>query len=139
MQSFGYSLIQGVHDPMSETITLELPSHVVRKARSAAAASNRKLEDAVVDWIERAVQTTSIESLTNEELIAECDRTFLSHDQDEFSQLLSLNRESQLNSVEQERLNHLQTQYREGTIRKARAWKEAISRGIRPRLTDHVS
>lgn len=123
---------------MSETITLELPANVVRQARTAAAASNRKLEVAMVDWIERAVRTPSVESLSNEDLLAACDAAFASHEQQEFSDLLSRSRDEEMNATERDRLNALQTRYREGTIQKARALKEAVFRSLRPRLTGHA-
>jgi hypothetical protein len=38
---------------MSETVTLQLPDDLARRARSAAAATNRRFEDAILDWIAR--------------------------------------------------------------------------------------
>jgi predicted transcriptional regulator len=40
---------------MSHSLTVELSDELARRARSAAAASNRRLEDAAVDWIGQAV------------------------------------------------------------------------------------
>ncbi len=40
---------------MSQTLTLQLPDDLARQARSLAAAANRPLEEAAVEWIARAV------------------------------------------------------------------------------------
>lgn len=40
---------------MSESITLELPAGLIRQARERAAVTHRRLDDAVAEWIGRAV------------------------------------------------------------------------------------
>jgi predicted HTH domain antitoxin len=46
---------------MSQTLTVELPDELARRARSVAAAGKRRLEDAVIDWISQAVAEPEIE------------------------------------------------------------------------------
>ena len=40
---------------MSELLTLELPDEIARRARELAAATNRQIEEAAVEWISQAV------------------------------------------------------------------------------------
>ena len=40
---------------MSETVTIELPEELLRRARKMAVAGNRRLEEAVIDWISQVV------------------------------------------------------------------------------------
>ena len=55
---------------MSQTLTVELPDGLARLARSVAAAGNRRLEDAVIDWISQAVAEPEIEALPDNELLS---------------------------------------------------------------------
>ena len=50
---------------VSESVTLELPAELMRQARAVAAASNRRLDDAVADWIGRAVAEGPVEPLAD--------------------------------------------------------------------------
>lgn len=120
---------------MSELLTVEIPDDLARQARALAAASNRRLEDFVVDWIERAVAEPPVESLTDEQLLAECDGSLANPNQEELSALLSAARENELTPAERERLDRLMAQYRRGLIRKAQALREAVARGLKPPLS----
>ena len=55
--------------------------------------------------------------------------------QEVFSDLLARNREGQLNDVEVRQLDELMQVYRRGWVRKARALKVAVERGLKPSLT----
>lgn len=124
---------------MSELVTLELPSDLVRQARAVAASTNRRFEDVVAEWIERAIAEPPVESLPDAELLAACDRTLPDAVQDELSHLLAANREGALSAPERERLDSLLTAYRRGLVFKARALKEAVSRGLKHPLGDHAA
>jgi hypothetical protein len=52
---------------VSEVVTLELPSDLVRQARALAASKNRRFEDAVAEWIGRAVAEPPIDALSDAE------------------------------------------------------------------------
>ena len=58
---------------MSEKVTIELPDGLSRRARTLAAACNRRLEDAVIDWINRAVSEPEVATLPDDELLRLCD------------------------------------------------------------------
>jgi hypothetical protein len=132
---------------MSETVTIELPDELVRRARVLAAAGSRRLEDAVIDWISQAVSEPEIEALPDDELLGLCDGGLEPGDQRELSGLLADAREGRLDAAGRARLDDLMACYRRGLVLMARAWKEAGDRGLRTLLpdpepdtnTDHVA
>jgi hypothetical protein len=121
---------------VGERLTVELPDELARRARSYAAARNRKLEDAVVDWISQAVAEPEIEALSDDELLARCDAMLAAELPDELSGLLVDARESSLGDASRARLDQLMGMYRSGLVSKARAWKEAVARGLRTLTLD---
>lgn len=123
---------------MSELLTVELPYELAEQARALAVASNRRLEDAVVDWIGRAVAERPVESLPNEELLGVCDAALDAAEQEELSGMLADLREGKLDAPQQARLDQIMADYRRGLVLKARALKEAVARGLRARLDEHA-
>jgi hypothetical protein len=124
---------------MSETVTLELPDELARRARSAAAAANRRVEDVVLDWIARAAADPSVEALPDDEVLAWCDARLDDAGQAELSDLLARHRTAGLDTVGRVRLDALMATYRQGLVLKARAWKEAVGRGLRPPPADDAA
>ena len=124
---------------MSEVVTLELPSDLVRQARALAASTNRRFEDAVAEWIEWAVAEPPIDTLSDAELVSACDTELPDAVQAELSGLLAENREGSLIAADRERLDGLLVAYRRGLVFKARAMKEAVARGLKPRLGEHAA
>jgi hypothetical protein len=120
---------------MRETVTLELPEHVVRSARAVAARTHRRIEDVLVDWIDQVVAEVPVESLSDEEILALCDMQMAAKEQEEMSRLLAQSREGQLDDNDRTRLDTLMQMYRRGLVRKAQAWKVAVARGLRAMLT----
>ena len=119
---------------MSEFVTLELPENVLRSAREVASRTRRRVEDVLVEWIDKAASDVPVESLPNEEILHLCDMQMTDTDQEALSLLLSQNREDQLSETERQQLNELMTAYRRGLVRKAQAWKEAVTRGLKTPL-----
>jgi hypothetical protein len=124
---------------MSEVLTVELPDELARSARALAAATNRRLEDAVVDWISQAIREPAIESLSDEALLALCDATLDADRQEELSDLLERAWEVELPDQDRHRLDQLMDFYRRGLVAKARALKEAVARGLRPPLSSDAA
>jgi hypothetical protein len=124
---------------MSETISLEIPDELVGSARALAAATNRSLEEALLEWIRSAVKEPPVESLSNESLLALCDRQMADSQQTELSDLLARQQEESLSPADRDRVDALLAEYRRGLILKARAWKEAVDRGLRPALNENGS
>jgi hypothetical protein len=121
---------------MSDRVTIELPDELARRARAMAAAGHRRLEDAVVDWIARAVAEPDVKMLPDEALLRLCDATLEPDDQHELSGLLADSREGRLDTAGRARLDELMDLYRRGLVLKARAWEEAVTRGLRTPPTD---
>jgi hypothetical protein len=124
---------------MNETVTLEIPEELARRARVLAAATHRRFEDALVDWLRRAVDEPAVETLSDGELLALCDATLEEADQETLSSLLAGHREGKLSEAEKAELDALMDSYRRGLVLKARAWKEAVDRGLRPPLSDDAA
>ncbi len=61
---------------MSEKVTFELSEELSRRARKPASAGNRRLEDAVIGWINRGVSEADVEALPDDEVFTLCDATF---------------------------------------------------------------
>lgn len=124
---------------MSKTVTLELSDELAERLRSYSAARRRRLEDVVVDWIGRAMAELSVELMPDDELLALCDATFDEARQAELTQLLARQSEGEPPQVDQRRLDELLVDYRKGLVSKARAWRTAVERGLRPPLDDHAA
>jgi hypothetical protein len=122
--------------PMSESLTLELPAEIARRARDLAAATNRRVEDVVVGWIERVAADPPVEEIPDAEVL-ELSRMRMSDDeQDSLSDFLR--RQAELAATEPTQLEGLLGKYRRGLVLKARATKVAVSRGLISRLNDNA-
>lgn len=121
---------------MSETITLELPVELALRARMLAAATNRRFEDVVTEWIGRGASGPLVECASDEELLSLCEAVLPDATQQELSDLLARNRESLLDAQGRGRLDELMSSYRQSLLLKARAWQQAVARGLKPPLRD---
>lgn len=119
---------------MAEIVTLELPETLAQRAKEIAVLTNRRLEDVLVEWIDRASQELPVESLPDDWVLALCDMHMEPEQQEALSELLERNREGQLNNEEADQLDELMQVYRSGLVRKARSLKVAVERGLRPAL-----
>jgi hypothetical protein len=126
---------------MSYKVTIGLPDELARRARAMAAAGRRRLEDAVVECIRRAVTEPEVEALPDDEVLRLCEATLDPGDQEELGGLLADSREGCLVATGQARLEELMADYRRGLVLKARAWREAVTRGLRtpPNDADHAA
>jgi hypothetical protein len=124
---------------MSELLNLELPEDLARAVRSLAEATNRPLEAVVLDWISQAVAEPAVETLPDAAVLALCDATLEPAQQEELSDLLERSREGEIAPEDRVRLDQLMLNYRSGLKVKARAWKEAVQRGLRPPCADDAA
>jgi hypothetical protein len=116
---------------MAEIVTLQLPETLAQKAKEIAAFTHRRLEDVLLEWIDRAITELPVESLPDEQVLAMCDMQMETEQQELFSDLLARNREGQLNNTEVRQLDELMQVYRRGLVNKARALKVAVERGLK--------
>lgn len=119
---------------MAEIVTLELPETLAQRAKEIAALTNRRIEDVLVEWIDRASQELPVESLPDDWVLALCDMQMEPEQQEALSELLERNREGQLDNKQVNQLNDLMQVYRSGLVRKARVLKVAVERGLRSAL-----
>jgi hypothetical protein len=87
------------------------------------------------DWISQAVAEPEIETLPDDELLTRSDSALAADLQEELSGLLADARENKLDAMGSARLDQLMALYRRGMVQKARAWREAVARGLRTSLT----
>ncbi|MBW4567658.1 MAG: hypothetical protein KME31_06420 [Tolypothrix carrinoi HA7290-LM1] len=120
---------------MAEIVTLQLPETLAQRAKEIAAFTHQRLEDVLLEFIDRAITELPIESLPNEQVLALCDMQMETEQQEVFSDLLARNQEGQLNEAEVRQLDELMQVYRKGLVRKARALKVAVERGLKSALT----
>jgi hypothetical protein len=124
---------------VSELLTAELPDDLARQARAFAEAGNRPLKDVILDWISQGAAEPAIESLADGSIVALCDSSLDEATQEELSELLAGAREGELDEADRTHLDQLMALYRQGLKLKARAWKEAVARGLRPPLADDAA
>ena len=118
-------------DNMTEAIVLQMPEKLARQVKQIAALNHRPLEDILVEWIDRALSEIPVESLPDEQVLALCDLQLEGEQQEQMSELLARNREGQLDDVQARQLDELMQVYRRGLVRKAKALKVAVERGLK--------
>ena len=119
---------------MTKTVTLQLPETLAQQAKEIAALTHRQLEDVLLELINHAITELPIESLPDEQVLAICNLQMDSQEQETLSDLLVRNREGQLGEAQVNQLDVLMQVYRQGLVRKAKALKVAVSRGLKPTL-----
>ncbi|GAA6621841.1 hypothetical protein [Scytonema sp. NUACC26] len=119
---------------MAEIVTIELPEMLAQHVKEIAALTHRRLEDVLVEFIDRAITDLPVESLPNEQVLALCDLQMVPQQQESLSDLLARNQEGQLNELDVRQLDELMQIYRRGLVRKAKALKVAVERGLKPPL-----
>ncbi len=117
---------------MSEIVTLELPDMLAQSARTVAAQTHRRVEDVLVEWLDRAATDVPVDALSEEQVIALVNLQMSTPQQAELSDLLAGQREGTLDEAERARLVALMDIYRRGMVRKAQAAQIAVTRGLRP-------
>jgi hypothetical protein len=120
---------------MDETITLDLPEPLLESARAVAAQSHRRIEDVLIEWLDRAATDVPVELLSDEQVLACCDLQMEPSQQALLSDLLTRQREGTLTTDERGQLDSLMGIYRRGMVRKAQALKVAVDRGLQPPLS----
>jgi hypothetical protein len=120
---------------MSEVVTLELPDALAQRAHAVAMQSGRRVEDVLIEWLDRAATEVPIELLPDEEVLALRDLELDAAQQAELSELLARQREGELAGEERGRLDNLMESEWRGMMRKAQALKVAVDRGLQPALS----
>jgi hypothetical protein len=120
---------------MAEQVIINLPDRLAKQVHEVAALTQRKLEDVLIEWLDRgSLDEFLIVDLSDEQILKLCDLQMPEREQIQMSLLLEKQRESTLQQGELEQLDGLLQIYRRGMVRKAEALKVAVGRGLRTRL-----
>ncbi len=119
---------------MSQIVTLDLPDALASRARAEAERTHQRLEDVLLGWIDHVAAETPIESMSDEQIMALSSLIMPADLQAELSDLLDRQREGSLSDPARQRLDELMATYRRDLVRKARATKVAVARGLIPAL-----
>ncbi len=120
---------------MKEMVTLQLPERVSVTARQVANRTQRRVEDVLLDWLDRSAEDLPVDMLPDDQLLSLTRSHLPADEQQELSRLLTRNREGLLNARQQIRLDQLMQIYRRGLVRKAQAIQIAVERGLLPPLS----
>ena len=115
---------------MNQQITIEVSEQVWRRANVLAEQTERKPENVLEEWLEETVAETQIEDLTGEEVLVLTENKFGDEQQNNFSLLLERNREGTLGDAERRDLNEMMRIYENGLLRKSKALRVAVERGL---------
>jgi predicted transcriptional regulator len=115
---------------MNQQITIEVSEQVWRRASILAEQKRRKPEEVLKEWLEETVAETRIEDLSDEEILALTEMHFDNEGQNDFSRLLEKNRENKLNAREKRDLDALMHSYETRLLRKSKALRVAVERGL---------
>jgi hypothetical protein len=120
---------------VSETVILELPDTIADRVRAIATQTHRPFEDVLIEWLTRAAADVPVDELPDSEVLALRDLQMSAAEQAELSDLLARQREGTISEDDRGRLDTLMRSYRQGLVRKARALKVAVDRGLQPPLS----
>lgn len=116
------------------TVKLNIPDNVADLAREVAANTHRRVEDVLVEWLDRASSDVPVEELSDEQVLTLANIQMDAKQQEELHDLLDLNREGLLEDKTRARFDELMDIYRRGLVRKSEALRVAVQRGLRPPL-----
>ncbi len=85
--------------PMGQTVSLDLPPDLAQRAAAVAQQTHRRVEDVLLEWLDRAASDVPIESLPDDEVLALANREMSNSEQRELSALLSSQREGTLDEA----------------------------------------
>jgi hypothetical protein len=122
---------------MSSQVTLTLTDDVLARAETLARRVGQPLETVLADTIEVSLRPlgangdSSVAEWTDEEVLAAADADLAPAVDQQLSVLLDLQQAGRLTATEHAELTALMQQYQDGLLRKARAVRETVCRGLR--------
>ncbi len=120
---------------MSNQVTLDLPPELAQRAQAIADRTHRRIEDVLLEWLDRAATDVPIAALPDEQVLALRDQQLNEGQQRELGDLLARQREGNLDGHARRRLDELMGMYRRGMVQKAQALKVAVDRGLQRPLS----
>jgi hypothetical protein len=126
---------------MSAQVTLTLPDDILRRAETLAHRVGRPVEDVLAETIALSLKPLGTGAgecpaaeWSDEDVLAAADATLTAADDRRLSELLGRQQAGTLTPSEQSDLTALMQRYQDGLLRKARALREAVRRGLREPL-----
>jgi predicted transcriptional regulator len=127
---------------MSTEITLTLPDDVLRKAQMLAQRSRRPVGEVLAEALELsfnpvatpAISETPMASWSDVRVLAAVDAHLSESDDARLGELLNRQQAGLLTPGERVETAELMEKYQDGLLRKARALREAVRRGLRDPL-----
>ncbi|HEY1380293.1 MAG TPA: hypothetical protein VGF55_26055 [Gemmataceae bacterium] len=122
---------------MSAQVTVTLPDDVLARAETLARRVGRPVEAVLADTIELSLQPLGtdpeppVADWPDERVLAAADAGLPPAADRRLSDLLDAQQAGRLTSAEQAELAALMQVYQDGLLRKARALREAVRRGLR--------
>ena len=115
---------------MSEQITIQVSDQVVRHAATVASQTQRRIEDVLAEWLESVVNELPVDALSDTEVLGLTELQLSDEQQAALSELLERNRENSLDERDRRHLDELMRVYEHGLLRKSRALRVAVQRGL---------
>lgn len=119
---------------MSEQVTLQVSSNVLQHYSQIAANTRQSLETVLTNLLESSMVEKPVEWLSDEEVLALSEMQMTAEQDEELSDLLARQRESELDENGRHRLSELMQVYEQGLLRKSQALRVAVERGLREPL-----
>jgi len=116
---------------MTESVNLRLQGPLLQQAQELAAITNSTLQDILLDWLNFSLSEQPLESLTDEQLLEVCKLEMPSPQREQLNNLLISKART---ADEDNQLTQLRAVYRLGLVRKAKATRLAVERGLIPPL-----
>lgn len=114
---------------MTESVNLRLHGPLLQQARELAAITDSTLQDVLLNWLHFSLSEQPLDSLTDEQLLRVCGLEMPSPQREQLNSLLTSKARSK---DDDDRLTQLRAVYRLGLVRKAKASRLAIERGLTP-------
>ncbi|MGB3292781.1 MAG: hypothetical protein WBB01_07345 [Phormidesmis sp.] len=115
---------------MAQSISLDIPDSIVQQAQQLASQSQQRLEDILLEWLTHSFTEHPVETLPDSQILALCNMQLDEQQQETLDTLLEKQREDELTPADSQELQFLMRLYRRGLLRKARALKVAVERGL---------
>ena len=114
---------------MTESVNLRLQGPLLQQAQELAAITDSTLQDVLLDWLNFSLSEQPLELLTDEQLLEVWGLEMPSPQREQLDSLLT----SKARTAEDDtKLNKLRAVYRLGLVRKAKATRLAVERGLTP-------
>ncbi|MEO1389827.1 MAG: hypothetical protein AAFV85_21015 [Cyanobacteria bacterium J06634_6] len=120
---------------MAQSINLDIPDSIVQQAQQLASQNQQRLEDILLEWLTHSFTEHPVETLPDSQVLALCHMQLDEQQQSTLDSLLDKQREDELTLVDSQELQFLMKLYRRGLLRKAKALKVAVERGLVPPLS----